>query len=150
MAGGLAGISTQGLTRFFTTSSGGDSLLGNGGNGGNYAGNFFDGINTGSDLSSLQVQTGDGGFGLSGGNGGRVLGGGDPNLPDTVVHELAVIGGSGGDGITAGGAGGGISKFQPQMGRGSDVEVILAASLLDFQGASAAMRWPVSAAPVVR
>ena len=132
--GGLAGISTQGLTRFFTTGSGGDSLLGNGGNGGNYAGNFFDGINTRSDLSSLQVQTGDGGFGLSGGNGGRVLGGGDPNLPDTVVHELAVIGGSGGDGITAGGAGGGISNFQPQMGRGSDVEVILAASLLDFQG----------------
>ena len=132
--GGLAGISTQGLTRGFTAGSGGDSLLGNGGNGGNYAGNFFDGINTRSDPSSLQVQTGDGGFGLRGGNGGRVLGGGDPNLPDTVVHELAVIGGSGGDGITAGGAGGGISKFQPQMGRGSGVEVIFAASLLDFQG----------------
>ena len=131
--GGLAGISTQGLTRFFTAGSGGDSLLGNGGNGGNYSGNFFDGINTKSDVSSLDVQTGDGGFGLRGGNGGQVLGAGDPKLPDTVVHELTVIGGSGGDGITAGGAGGGISNFQPQMGRG-DVPIILAASELDFQG----------------
>ena len=132
--GGLAGISTQGLDRFFPTGLGGDSLLGNGGNGGNYSGNFFDGLNTARDGSSLDVQTGAGGFGLRGGNGGQVLGAGDPNLPDTVVHELTVIGGSGGDGITAGGAGGGISKFQPQMGRGNDVELILSAALLDFQG----------------
>jgi hypothetical protein len=132
--GGLAGISTQGLTRIFTTGSGGDSLLGNGGNGGTYSGNFFDGVNTRSARSELFVQPGNGGSGLRGGSGGQVLGGGDPSLPDTVVHELTVVAGNGGQGITGGGAGGGISKFQPQMGRGSGVEFIFSASLLDFQG----------------
>jgi hypothetical protein len=134
--GGLAGISTQGLTRIFITGSGGDGLLGNGGNGGTYSGNFFDGVNTISQVSSLLVQAGDGGFGLRGGNGGRVVGGGDPNVPDTVVHELTVFGGNGGEGITGGGAGGAISNFQPQMGRGSGVPVIFSASLLNFAGGS--------------
>jgi hypothetical protein len=131
--GTLSGVSTQGLARVLTTGAGGGSLLGDGGNGGSYSGNFFDGVATRTQPSSLVVNTGEGGFGLRGGRGGDISGLGDLNFPDAIVHQLTVVGGGGGEGMARGGAGGAISKFQPQMGRG-DVGFLWSALLLDFQG----------------
>lgn len=115
-AGSLQGIATQGVSRTFNTFAGGNGLLGNGGNGGNISGLFYQGVNTLANPANLTLITGDGGFGLRGGTGGSVSGKGLADSPDVITSILNILAGDGGFGMLRGGNGGAISGFLPQMG----------------------------------
>lgn len=121
-AGG-AGGSVQGVTinqsigafnvsSYLFAGNGGDSVKGSGGAGGN-----LDALSV---LGGTTFIAGNGGRGVTGGNGGSVLGNKIAGLPDTSNAEtdfLAVQGGKGGLGLKKGGDGGSIVNFTPDFVR---------------------------------
>ncbi len=121
-SGGGVGGSVRGVTvnqvndasfnvrTFLFAGDGGDSIKGAGGAGGN-----LDALSV---LGGSTFVAGDGGRGVSGGNGGSVLGNKIAGLPDTSNSQslrLAVQGGEGGLGLKRGGDGGSILSFTPEF-----------------------------------
>lgn len=115
-SGNLNGLLNTGTSVQYGTGSGGNAFLGTGGNGGSIMQVYLTGITTRSLGSNLTLSTGDGGFGLQGGNGGAIIGRGDETSPDAKFNKYTLSTGSGGDGITAGGDGGAMTSFLGQYG----------------------------------
>jgi len=107
---------------FLFAGSGGDSVKGTGGAGGSLSGLSI--------LGGEVFHGGNGGRGLVGGVGGSIIGNKGSSIPDatnTQTVSLAVEGGHGGLGMKAGGAGGNISDFTPDIRPilGGEAETVL-------------------------
>ncbi len=82
---------------------GGFGVSGAGGAGGSLVGNSLE--------RGVLLEAGDGGPGKVGGNGGSIVGHGNPLFADNRELYQVLKAGNGGNGITAGGNGGGISNY---------------------------------------
>jgi len=104
------------MTTHLVTGDGGSSMRGTGGNAGGFSQVSIRGLKTNiNDFAPLMyLRAGDGGFGLKGGDGGSLTGRGNATqgLEDAGGFKAYTLaGGSGGEGISSGGAGGTIRSF---------------------------------------
>lgn len=117
--GNISGVVATAQTNFVppdvrvTTAPGGSSFLGAGGKGGSVSQFQFRTNLVGTtvifsdDPPAITMSTGSGGFGLTGGDAGSIIGRGDGTQPDTNSDSTVIRNGSGGYGIQRGGSGGG-------------------------------------------
>lgn len=114
VVGGNLGTQGSFLSTTIIAGDGGLAVAGVGGNGGSvigpsvFAGGF--------------IAAGNGGRGISGGNGGSVTGNGIQGLYDTQTLVQQVYAGTGGDGIKRGGNGGSVTNFRGSFDLDSSTE----------------------------